>query len=221
MLMNPNGESSTRTGLPPINAEAAADGRNEDVRNVFAARRGYPSWLRDSPNDVEARKMLIAIASGDRAALGSLYMSYYGILAHYLSQVLGRDCRVSNVINDTFVTVWESARDFKFESRVSVWIFRVAHGHASRMARWRTTRGSARLEGEFEGRLDEPGTATETHRSFLQILERLPSEHRAVLMLCYRMGYSVREIASITYSPVETVDLRIWEARQQLLRYLR
>jgi RNA polymerase sigma-70 factor, ECF subfamily len=219
--MDHNGKSCGRTSPPPINAEAIVDVQNVDVRNVFALRRRYLSWLRDSPNDVEARKMLIAVTSGDRAALSNLYMSYYGILAHYLSQVLGCDCRVSDVIDDTFTTIWESARNFKFESRVSVWILSVAHGHASRVARWHTTRGSARREAEFEGRPHEPETPTEMHRPFLQVLERLPSEHRAVLMLCYRMGYSVREIASITDSPIETVDLRMWQARQQLLRYLR
>jgi RNA polymerase sigma-70 factor (ECF subfamily) len=219
--MDHNGKSSGRTGPPPINAEASVDVQNVGVQNVVALRRGHLSWLRESPTDVEARKMLIAITSGDRAALSNLYMSYCGILAHYLSQVLGCDCRVSGVINDTFMSIWERARNFKFESRVSVWILSVAHGHASRVARWHTTRGSARCEAEFEGPPHEPGTPTEMHRSFLQVLGRLPSEHRAVLMLCYRMGYSVREIASITDSTVETVDLRMWQARQQLLRYLR
>jgi RNA polymerase sigma-70 factor (ECF subfamily) len=214
--MDHKGKSYGRTGPPPIYAETIVD-----VQKVFALRHGHLSWLRDSPTDVEARKMLIAITSGDRAALSNLYMSYCGILAHYLSQVLGCDCRVSDVINDTFMAIWESARNFKFESRVSVWIFSVAHSHASRVAGWHTTLGSARCEAEFERRLHEPGTPTEMHRSFLQVLGRLPSEHRAVLMLCYQMGYSAREIASITDSPAETVDLRMWQARQQMLRYLR
>jgi RNA polymerase sigma-70 factor, ECF subfamily len=214
--MTGNSSGETDTALPPINGEAIVD-----VQNVFVLRRGFPSGLRDSPNEVEARKMLVAIMSGDRVALSNLYVSYYGILAHFLSQVLGCDCHVADVINDTFMIIWERARGFKFESRVSVWIFRIAHGHASRCARWRATRESARREGEFEERLHEPRTPMEMRRAFLQALERLPAEQRALLALCYRMGYSVREIASITGSPVETVDLRISLARQQLRRYLR
>jgi RNA polymerase sigma-70 factor (ECF subfamily) len=176
--------------------------------------------LIDSPNDLEARKMLAAITSGDRSALSNLYMSYYSCLAHYLSQIMGSDNRVGDVINDTFMTVWERAGGFQFESKVSVWIFRIAHRHASRFARCHTPRGLARREREFEGQPREPGAETKTCRSLLWALRRLPTEQRAVLTLCYRMGYSVREIALITDTRVETVELRMLQGRGQLRRYL-
>jgi RNA polymerase sigma-70 factor (ECF subfamily) len=206
--------------LPPINMEAIVD-----IQHVFALRRGRPYWLRlkhliDSLNDLEARKMLVAITSGDRMALSNLYMSYYGVLAHFLSQVLGYDSHVADVIDDTFMTIWERARGFQFESKVSVWIFGIAHSHATRFLRWHTTRESARREGEFEGRSREPRTPIEMRPSFLRALERLPAEQRVVLTLCYRMGYSAREIALITDSAVETVELRMVQGRQRLRRYL-
>ena len=176
----------------------------------------------DWPNDLDARKLLVAITSGDRSALTNLYMSYYGCLAHFLSQFMGSDNRVGDVINDTFMTIWERARGFPFESKVSVWIFRIAHRHASRFVRCHThtPRGLAHCDREFEGRPREPGTETKTHRPLLRALQRLPAEQRVVLTLCYRMGYSVREIALITDSQVETVELRMFQAREQLLRYL-
>ncbi|MDB6086725.1 MAG: polymerase subunit sigma-70 [Gammaproteobacteria bacterium] len=156
--------------------------------------------LIDRPNDLEARKMLIAIASGDRSALTKLYMSYYGCLAHFLSQFIGSNNRVGDVINDTFMTIWGRAREFPFES-VSVWIFRIAHRHASRFVQCHTP-------------------AASVHRPLLWTLQRLPTEQRVVLTLCYRMGCSVREIALITDSQVETVESRLFQARRQLRRYL-
>jgi len=176
--------------------------------------------LIDSPNDLEARKMLVAITSGDRSALTNLYISYYGCLAHFLSQFMGSDDRVGDVINDTFMTIWEGARGFRFESKVSVWIFRIAHRHASRFVRRHTPRGSAHCYREFEGQPCEPRTEIKTHRPILWALQRLPTEQRVVLTLCYRMGYSVREIAFITDSRVETTELRMFQARGQLSRYL-
>src|SRR5258708_39836631 len=103
-----------------------------------------------SPNDLEARKMLVAITSGDRSALSNLYMSYYGCLAHFLSQCMGSDNRVGDVINDTFMTIWESARGFPFESKVSVWIFRIAHRHASKFVRCHTPRGLSHCDRPLE-----------------------------------------------------------------------
>jgi RNA polymerase sigma-70 factor (ECF subfamily) len=176
--------------------------------------------LIDSPNDLEAREMLVAITSGDRSALSNLYMSYYGCLAHFLSQFMGSDSRVGEVINDTFMTIWERARGFPFESKVSVWIFRIAHCHASRFVRSHTPRGLAHRNRHFERQPREPGAETKTHRPLLWALQRLPTEQRVVLTLCYRMGYSVREIAFITDSRVETTELRMFQARGQLSRYL-
>jgi RNA polymerase sigma-70 factor, ECF subfamily len=174
--------------------------------------------LIDLPNDLEARRMLDAITSGDRSALTNLYIGYYGYLAHFLSQFIGSDNGVGDVVNDTFMTIWETARGLPFESKVSVWIFRIAHQHASRFMGCHTPRRLASREREGQPR--DPGTETKPHRSLLLALRRLPTEQRVVLTLCYRMGYSAREIASITDSQVETVELRMFQARGLLRRYL-
>jgi RNA polymerase sigma-70 factor, ECF subfamily len=173
-----------------------------------------------SPSDLEARKMLVAIASGDRSALTELYTSYFTCLAHFLAQFMGSDNGIGSVINDTFMTIWELSREFPCGSKVSVWIFRIAHGHASKFMRCHTPRGLAPSEGEFERQLRGPGTQTQTHRPLLSALQRLPTKQRVVLTLCYRMGYSSQEIAFITDSQVETVELRMDQARGQLRRYL-
>jgi RNA polymerase sigma-70 factor (ECF subfamily) len=162
--------------------------------------------------------MLDAITSGDRSALINLYMSYYGYLAHFLSQFIGSDNGVGDVVNDTFMTIWETARRFPLESKVSVSILRIAHRHASRFVGCHVPHRLAYRDRE--GQLRDLGTDAQTHRPLLSALKQLPTEQRVVLTLCYRMGYSAREIALITDSPVETVDLRMFQAREQLLRYL-
>jgi RNA polymerase sigma-70 factor, ECF subfamily len=176
--------------------------------------------LTEPPNDLEARKMVAAIISGDRSALINLYISYYGCLAHFLSQFMGSENLVGDLINDIFMTIWETAGGCPFESKVSVWIFRIAHRHASGFGRCHTPRGLAHSDRQIEGQSLEPRTETKMHRPLLRALQRLPIEQRVVLTLCFRMGYSAREIALITDSQVETVELRMFQAREQLLRYL-
>jgi RNA polymerase sigma-70 factor (ECF subfamily) len=175
------------------------------------------SGLIGPPNDLETRRMLHAITRGDRSALTNLYRSYYGYLAHCLSQFIGSHNGVGDIVNDTFMTIWETARGFPIESKVSVWILHIAHRHASRHVGCHTPR---RLAYDREGQLRDPETETETHRPILLALRRLSTEQRVVLTLCYRMGYSAREIALITDSQVETVKLRMFQARGQLLRCL-
>jgi RNA polymerase sigma-70 factor (ECF subfamily) len=174
--------------------------------------------LIDLPNDLEARKLLDAITSGDRSALTNLYISYFGYLAYFSSQFIGSDNGVGDVVNNTFMTIWETARGLPFESKVSVWIFRIAHQHASRFVGCHAPRRLANCDREGQPR--DPATETKMHRPLLVALRRLPTEQRVVLTLCYRMGYSAREIAFITDSQVETVELRMSQARALLRRNL-
>jgi RNA polymerase sigma-70 factor (ECF subfamily) len=170
------------------------------------------------PKDFEARKMIDAITSGDRAALTSLYMSYYGYLSYFLSQFIGSDNGVEDIVNDTFMTIWEMARGFPLESKVSVSILHIAHRHACRFVECHTPHRLSHWNRE--GKLRDPGASAETHRPLRLALRRLPADRRVVLMLCYRMGYSAREIALITDSQVQTVERRMFQARGQLRRYL-
>jgi RNA polymerase sigma-70 factor (ECF subfamily) len=204
--------------VEPVHHEPAT---NTGGWGAFAVHERQTPGVIDSPNDIESRKMLVAITTGDRSALTNLYMSYYDCLAHFISQFIGSDNhRVGDLINDTFMTIWERARGFPFDSKVSVWIFRIAHHYASRFVRCHTPRGLAHCDRQFEGQPREPGTETKTNPPLLWALQRLPTEQRVVLTLCYRMGYSAREIALITDSQVETVELRMFQAREQLLRHL-
>ena len=187
-------------------------------RKLLAVHERQTPGLIDLPNDLEARKVLDAITSGNRSALTNLYISYYGYVAYFLSQFIGSDNGVGDVVNDTFMTIWETARGLPFESKVSVWIFRIAHQHASRFV---GCHAPCRLANcEREGQLRDPATETKTHRPLLVALRRLPTEQRVVLTLCYRMGYSAREIAFITDSQVATVELRMSQARGLLRQYL-
>ena len=179
----------------------------------------HANSLVDWPNELEARQMLVAITRGDRSALTRLYIGYYGCLAHFLSQFMASDDRIPDVINDAFTTIWETARGISFESKLSVWFFRIAHRHALKFVRCHAPRGLAGCEREYDAQTREPETETKTRRPLSWPLQRLPAEQRVVLMLCYRMAFSVREIAFITDSQDETVRLRMSQAREQLRRF--
>ena len=165
-----------------FNARSCALGREPGAGANAVHDRQYPVLI-DSRNDLEAREELVAITSGDRTALCNLYTRYFGTLAHFLSQFVGSENCVGDIINDTFMTIWEKARGFQYESKVSVWIFSIAHSHASRFVQWHRTRESAQPEGDFEGRSHEPRTPTRIGGSILWAFGRLRIEQRFDLLV--------------------------------------
>ena len=68
-------------------------------------------------------ELLAAIRDGDRRALEELYLSYHRRLARFLSRFTPRYENVEEIVNDTFMVVWQNAKDFRSASQVSTWIF--------------------------------------------------------------------------------------------------
>jgi RNA polymerase sigma-70 factor (ECF subfamily) len=166
------------------------------------------------------RDLLCAVAAGDRRALEELYLGYHRRLTRFLSRFTPRYENVEEIINDTFMIVWQSAGDFRFASQVSSWIFGIAYRVALRCVR-RQSRHSATVSlSEQQEPTSDPVLAAEMADWVDHGLNQLPIEQRLTLELAYTMGYSLEEIAAITEAPVGTVKARMFHARQKLRRCL-
>src|SRR5271156_1647739 len=80
-------------------------------------------------------ELLAAIGTGDRRALEELYLGYHRRLARFISRFTPRYENVEEVINDTFMAVWQSAKDFRHASQVSTWIIGIAYRTALKSLR--------------------------------------------------------------------------------------
>src|SRR6266478_1904480 len=94
-------------------------------------------------------ELLIAIAAGDRRALEQLYLGYHRRLARFLSRFTQRYENVEEIINDTFMVVWQSAHDFRRASRVSTWIIGIAYRTALKSLRRQKNHAAARSLDEY------------------------------------------------------------------------
>ncbi len=164
--------------------------------------------------------LLTAIAAGDRQALEQLYLGYHRRLARFLSRFTQRYENVEEIINDTFMVVWQSAHDFRKASRVSTWIFGIAYRTALKSIRRQKNHAAAHSLDEWPELAVEPVLDTEVEDWVTRGLDCLPIEQRLTLELAYHMGHSMEEIAEITGAPVGTVKARMFHARQKLRQYL-
>ena len=166
------------------------------------------------------RELLIAVASGSRQALEELYLGYHRRLARFLSRFTPRYENVEEIINDTFMVVWQSAKDFRHASQVSTWIIGIAYRTALKSIRRQKNHASARSLDDFPEQTIDPTFETETRDWLQHGLKQLPMEQRLTLELAYHMGHSLEEIAAITDCPVGTVKARMFHAREKLRVFL-
>ncbi len=170
---------------------------------------------RNSPKERDTA-LLAAIAAGDRRALEELYLSYHRRLARFLSRFTPRYENVEEIINDTFMVVWQSAKDFRNASQVSTWIIGIAYRTALKSFRRQKNHAAARSLEDYPEQTVDPTLDAEMNDWLQRGLSRLPIEQRLTLELAYHMGHSLEEIAAITDCPVGTVKARMFHAREKL-----
>jgi RNA polymerase sigma-70 factor (ECF subfamily) len=170
-----------------------------------------------TPADEE---LLQAVAQGDRRALDQLYLAYHRRLARFLTRVTPRYESAEEIINDTFMVVWQRAADFRGASRVSTWIIGIAYRIALKSLRGTDGMLRAVRSDDLPEPSVEPGAAAELQDWIAHGLRHLPVDQRLTIQLAYQMGHSMEEIAEITGCPVGTVKARMFHAREKLRLYL-
>jgi RNA polymerase sigma-70 factor, ECF subfamily len=165
-------------------------------------------------------ELLLAISTGSRQALEELYLGYHRRLARFLSRFTPRYENVEEIINDTFMVVWQNAKDFRHASQVSTWIIGIAYRTALKSLRRQKNHTAARNLDDYPEQTVDPTLETEVQDWLKHGLSQLPVEQRLTLELAYHMGHSLEEIASITECPVGTVKARMFHAREKLRQYL-
>ncbi|MGO9804004.1 MAG: RNA polymerase sigma factor [Steroidobacteraceae bacterium] len=167
-------------------------------------------------------ELIARVARRDRRAFEELYNLYHRRLARFLMRLTRRYDLAEEIINDTFWVVWRNARDFRGDSQPSTWILGIAYRKARNAFR-SAARERARqnlqppsLPLTSEG----PARDTELRDWLAHALGALPVQQRLAVELCYELGHSCEEIATIMGCPVNTVKTRLFHARAKLQRLL-
>jgi len=182
-------------------------------------RRGYAA--------LEDGALVALVRDGDGAALEALY-GKYGRPAYALARrILGDDGLAQEVVQEVFLTVWRDASRFDASrGGFSTWLLTMTH-HKSvdavrREENLRKRRAPADALDVLGATVDTaPGVDDEVWASFRReqvraALVGLPDNQREALGLAYFGGYTQREIAKITDTPLGTVKTRMLTGMRRL-----
>lgn len=194
--------------MSPTSATSVAWRSKSGSRN----KRGETAAL----SDEQERALLRDIVGGDRQAIEELYRAYHRRLARFLSRVTPRYELVEEIVNDTFMVVWQRAGQFRGTSRVSTWIIGIAYRRALKALRQAGAAVQSLEEDEISLPASDEIEAAEQTEMLDRALGHLPLEQRMVLELTYYLGHSCEEVAAITDCPVNTVKTRMFHARRKL-----
>lgn len=181
-------------------------------------------------DEVADEVLLQRLARQDELAFGDLYQRYHTRLFTYLVRLTRDEAAAEDLLQEVFLAVWRSAAQFRGQSRVATWLYRIAHYRA--VDWFRQTKSRAKAETDFDLTL-EPGVAdigqdvalaATTHWQLEQVqaaIHTLPAVQRAVVELAFGQGFAYPEIATILSCPVGTVKSRMAYALRQIQRLLK
>ena len=117
-----------------------------------------------------------------------------------------------DVVQNTFVKLWERTESFADEEHARKWLIRVAVNECNSL--WRS--GWKRRTAYLEEMTAEPVYQTAEKSGMYYVVRELPPKYRQIVYLHYYEEYSIREIAEIMHLSETAVKTRLLRARQKI-----
>lgn len=171
----------------------------------------------------DAEGLVRRAAAGDPEAFRALFVRHKSDVSRLVYRMLNAPGDLEDVVQEVFVQVFRSLKDFRGQSKFSTWLHRVTVNVV--LMHRRSARSRPVLAEELPGELvadtgqtlpDEEVDRRERMRAFQRLLSRLADKKRIVFVLHELEGMSPAEIADVVGAPVLTVRTRLFYARREL-----
>ncbi|MCK6585529.1 MAG: sigma-70 family RNA polymerase sigma factor [Anaerolineales bacterium] len=161
-----------------------------------------------------------------------IYDAYLPKILRYLTRFIG-ESEAEDLTQETFIKVHQGLGNFRGESRLSTWIYRIATNTALDRMRHpsfqrvdqvsmsdeineaRISRGPGFSEGQ-KPPIEKGLIRDEMNDCIRGYIEQLPEDYRVVLVLSEYEGIKNSEIAEILGVSLDTVKIRLHRAKMKL-----
>jgi len=175
--------------------------------------------------------------SANELEFQKIYDIFQPKILRYLTHFIG-ESDAEDLTQETFVKVHQALENFRDESQLSTWIYRIATNTALdrlRSPSFQRTVQIALSENLDESEIAEKATCTEEKKPLIEqqlireemnscirgYIEKLPENYRTVLVLGELEEFKNNEIAEILGTTLDTVKIRLHRAREMLKEELR
>lgn len=161
--------------------------------------------------DSNDEALILAVLSGDQAAMAQLYDRYSSVVYAVALRVLGETGAAEDVLQEIFMQVWRNPASFQASrGNLAPWLAVITRNRAVDVLRKRRpqteiSENLLSIDQDLASETDR-GRAVEKVRA---VLKDMPPAQRSALEMAYFEGYSHSEISEKTGEPLGTVKTRI------------
>jgi len=164
--------------------------------------------------------LLASVAQGDEAAFARLFEATRAKLYGVVLRILRREDLADEVIQETYLKVWQSAGQFDPSRAAPItWLVAIARNRAIDLLRRRTEDSIEEKPEAMEAAAGDPNPLerrefSEELQRLLACIGQLPPERQRLVLLAYYNGWSREQLAAELATPVNTI--KTWLRRSLL-----
>ncbi len=183
------------------------------------------------PDDADGdAELMRRIRSGDRSAVDDLYARFRRPAFALARRILADDALAEDVLQEVFLSVWRDPAAFdRARGSVASWLLAVVHHKAVDLVRREESQRRRQVQAEDEMALDAPMATRDVEddawsrvvgEQVRTAMGLLSPPQREALALAYYGGYTQREVAALTGTPLGTVKTRMLAGMRRLKQEL-
>jgi RNA polymerase sigma-70 factor (ECF subfamily) len=171
----------------------------------------------------QEREWVIRARQGDAQAFTRLVEAYQRPVYNLAYRMLGNAAEAEEAAQETFIRLYKRFRTYDPKRKFSSWLFSIAsHYCIDRLRRRRMTLLSLE-DVAFSGHLasnaerpEESVARSEKEVLVHRLLDTLPEDYRAAVVLRYWYDFSYQEIAQVLDTTESAIKSRLFRARKKL-----
>lgn len=179
------------------------------------------------------QELILGLRKGDERAFKYLVDTYQDRVYNTAISIVQNAEDAEDVAQEVFIKVYKSIHNFKGESKLSTWLYRIATTGALDLLRSRKSKKRAGLiqrlfgdnnEPEFEiPDFEHPGVALDRKENAAKLFKaigQLPENQKSAFVLHKMEDLSYQEVSEVMQTSVAAVESLMHRARQNLKKIL-
>ncbi len=169
--------------------------------------------------DEQHKQLLEKISTGSESAMSELYHTFEPRVYKFAFAKLNNSFEASEILNEVMMEVWKNAAKFQGKSKVSTWIFGIAHHKTIDLMRKKYRHDFVEAEPELPDEtphIDQAILSSQIADKVQECIKQLKQPFRDIIHLTFFEELHYSDIAMIVDCPEGTVKSRVYHAKASL-----
>ncbi|HLH62862.1 MAG TPA: sigma-70 family RNA polymerase sigma factor [Ktedonobacteraceae bacterium] len=175
--------------------------------------------------ELDDMQLIAASKKGDQDAFAQLVQRYQRRVFNLVYRMLQHYEEANEITQETFLAAWQGLPAFRGDARFPTWLYRIAYNCSLKSLEQRkrdkalqeALQAEQVLERAYGDKSADAQLEMHDRQAFIQeLIARLPTKYRVVLILRHLQDMTYEEMAEILTMPIGTIKTHLFRARNLL-----